>query len=70
MFQLFNQHGWRKPPYKEPGARDPSEEQPRRMVRLCFRALTEGALSEPKVAEILGISVRSLTELMDRPSLA
>lgn len=70
MFQIFNEQGWRKPPYKEPGAKDPSAEQPHRMVRLCFRALTEGAISEPKAAEILGISVRSLTELMDRPSLA
>lgn len=70
MFQVFNDQGWRKPPFKEPGARDPSEEQPRRMERLCFRALTEGLVSESRAAEILGISVRSLTRLMDQPSLA
>lgn len=70
MFQIFNERGWRKPPYQEPGFRNPAEEQPRRMVRLCYRALTEGAISEPKAAEILGISVRSLTKLMDQPSLA
>jgi Zn-dependent peptidase ImmA (M78 family)/transcriptional regulator with XRE-family HTH domain len=70
MFQIFNERGWRKPPFEEPGARPPSEEQPKRMERLCFRALTEGLISESKAAEILGISVRSLTRLMDQPSLA
>lgn len=68
LFQLFNQHGWRKPPYEEPGAIAPSKEQPHRMERLCFRALAEGAISESKAAEILGVSVRSLTQLMDQPS--
>lgn len=69
LFQLFNEHGWRKPPYEELGAIAPSVEQPRRMERLCFRALAEGVLSESKTAEILGISVRNLTRLMDQPSL-
>jgi Zn-dependent peptidase ImmA (M78 family)/DNA-binding XRE family transcriptional regulator len=69
LFQVFNEHGWRKPPYKEPGALDPSQEWPRRMQRLCFRALSEGLISEPKAAEILGISVRDLTRLMDEPSI-
>jgi Zn-dependent peptidase ImmA (M78 family)/DNA-binding XRE family transcriptional regulator len=69
MFQVFNEKGWRKPPYQEPGAIPPEAEQPRRMERLCFRALAEGAISEAKAAEILGISVRSLTRLMDSPSM-
>ena len=68
LFQSFNEHGWRKPPYKEPGALLPSKEQPKRMQRLCFRALSEGMISESKAAEILGISVRDLTQLMDQPS--
>jgi len=70
LFQVFNEQGWRKPPYKEPGAIEPEQEQPRRMERLCFRALAEGLLSESKAAEILGTSVRDLTRLMDEPSLA
>jgi Zn-dependent peptidase ImmA (M78 family)/transcriptional regulator with XRE-family HTH domain len=69
MFQVFNDHGWRKPPFEEPGAIAPEAEQPRRMERLCFRALAEGALSESKAAEILGTSVRDLTRLMDQPSI-
>jgi Zn-dependent peptidase ImmA (M78 family) len=68
LFQSFNENGWRKPPYQEPGALLPAKEQPKRMQRLCFRALSEGMISEPKAAEILGISVRELTRLMDQPS--
>jgi Zn-dependent peptidase ImmA (M78 family) len=68
MLQVFNEYGWRKPPYQEPGALPPSKEQPRRMQRLCFRALSEGVIGESKAAEILGISVRDLTRLMDQPS--
>jgi Zn-dependent peptidase ImmA (M78 family) len=70
LFQVFNERGWRKPPYEELGAIPPSKEQPKRMERLCFRALAEGLISESKAAEILGMSVRTLTRLMDRPSLA
>lgn len=68
LFQSFNEHGWRKPPFQEPGALAPAKEQPKRMQRLCFRALSEGMISESKAAEILGISVRDLTRLMDQPS--
>jgi Zn-dependent peptidase ImmA (M78 family) len=70
LFQVFNENGWRKPPFEEPGAMDPDEEKPRRMERLCFRALAEGVISESKAAEVLGISVRSLTQLMDQPAMA
>jgi Zn-dependent peptidase ImmA (M78 family) len=52
LFQVFNQYGWRKPPYEEPGAIPAAQERPKRMERLCFRALTEGAISESKAAEI------------------
>lgn len=67
LFQVFNAHGWRSPPYQEPGAIASEVEQPRRMERLCFRALTEAVISESKAAEILGTSVRRLTQLMDQP---
>src|SRR4051794_40064010 len=65
LFQIFNQNGWRKLPYKEPGAIDPVKEEPKRMERLCFRALAEGVISESKAAELLGLSVRELTRRMD-----
>lgn len=70
LFQVFNENGWRKPPFEEPGAMDPDDEKPRRMERLCFRALAEGVISESKAAEVLGLSVRSLTQLMDQPAMA
>jgi Zn-dependent peptidase ImmA (M78 family) len=70
LFQVFNEKGWRKPPFEEPGAISASAEQPHRMERLCFRALAEGLISESKAAEILGISVRDLTRRMDQPSMA
>lgn len=70
LFQVFNDKGWRKPPYEEPGAMDPDQEKPRRMERLCFRALAEAAISESKAAELLGVSVRALTQLMDQPAAA
>jgi Zn-dependent peptidase ImmA (M78 family) len=68
LFQTFNEYGWRKPPYEELGALPPTKEHPQRMQRLCFRALSEGIISESKAAEILGMSVRDLTRLMDQPS--
>lgn len=70
LFRIFNESGWRKPPYREPGAMDPDRERPRRMERLCFRALAEGVISESKAAEVLGLSVRRLTQLMDLPAMA
>ncbi len=65
LFQIFNQKGWRKEPFEEPGAIDPAKEQPQRMARLCFRALAEKFISDSKAAEILGISVRELSRRMD-----
>lgn len=67
LFRLFTQRGWRSPPYKEPGAIDPEMECPRRLERLCFRALTEGVLGESRAAELIGVSVRELNRLMDEP---
>jgi hypothetical protein len=62
LFHEFNRLGWRSPPYQEPYAR-PGEE-PTRFKRLTLRALAEGAISEPKAAELLGLSVRELNQRM------
>lgn len=64
LFQEFHRLGWRSPPYEEPDAQWPGEE-PTRFKRLTYRALAEGAISEPKASELLGISVRELNELME-----
>lgn len=65
LFDFFTEKGWRAPPYPEPLPMP--KEQPRRFRRLCFRALAENALSEPKGAELLGISVRQLSREMEEP---
>ncbi len=43
-------------------------ERPIRFYRLCFRALAEGAISESKAAELLGVKVRELNQVMDDPT--
>ncbi len=63
LFQEFNRLGWRSPPYEEPYAL--KGEKPTRFRRLTFRALAEGAVSEPKAAELLGLSVRELNQMME-----
>ena len=65
LFKLFNQRGWRKPPYAEPGAIPPKWEEPKRFERLCYRALAENMIGEPRAAELLGISVRELGTRLD-----
>ena len=65
LFDEFTRRGWRSPPYKEPWAMP--GEQPMRFERLCFRALAEGAISEAKTAELLGLSVRELVRQTDVP---
>ena len=66
LFHEFKRRGWRDPPYREPLA-VPGGEKPRRFERLCLRALAEGAISEPKAAELLAISVRELDQRMQEP---
>lgn len=66
LFDEFEQRGWRKPPYAEPGAVKP--ERPERFTRLCYRAVSEGAISEAKAAELLGISVRELNRRLENPA--
>jgi Zn-dependent peptidase ImmA (M78 family)/transcriptional regulator with XRE-family HTH domain len=70
LFKVFTQRGWRSPPYQEPGAIDPKEEEPTRLERLCFRALAEGVVGEARAAELIGVSVRDLVRLMDEPAKA
>ena len=65
LFDEFNRRGWRSPSYREPWALE--GEEPKRFNRLCLRALAEGALSESRAAELLGLSVRDLVRLMDEP---
>ena len=65
LFRDFARFGWRSPPYEEPFTMAP--EAPGRFERLCFRALSEGVVSEPKAAELLGITVRDLNRRMEEP---
>lgn len=50
--------GWNGPQSTEPEALE--AEVPQRMERMCLRAVAEGAISEAKASELLGISVRAL----------
>ena len=70
LFNLFKEKGWRTKPYEEAGALSPAKESPRRLERLCYRALAEGAISEAKTAELLGISARELNRRLDEPETA
>ena len=65
LFNEFNRLGWRSWPYKEPYAIE--GEEPKRFERLTFRALAEGAISEAKAAELLGLSVQKLNQRMEEP---
>ena len=65
LFNDFTRLGWRSPPYEEPHAM--KGEEPKRFERLTFRALAEGAVSEAKAAELLGVSVRELNRRMEEP---
>ena len=65
LFNSFGRFGWRQPPYQEPYAR--KGEEPKRFERLAFRALAEGAISDSKAAELLGVSVRELNRRMEEP---
>lgn len=67
LFDTFEARGWRSFPYEEPGALPADQEEPKRLERLCYRAVAEGALSEAKTAELLGISVRALSQRLDDP---
>ena len=66
MFDVFRELGWRSPPYEEPLAMP--GERSGRFERLCFRAISEGAISESKASELLGMSVYDLNRYMEDPS--
>jgi Zn-dependent peptidase ImmA (M78 family) len=66
LFREFSRLGYRSAPDYEPNHLP--EEQPRRFDRLCYRALAEGAISEPKTAELLNITVRELNRRMEEPA--
>ncbi|MEJ0038937.1 MAG: XRE family transcriptional regulator [Gammaproteobacteria bacterium] len=70
LFGAFKEKGWRTKPYEEVGALPPEKESPRRLERLCYRALAEGAISDAKAAELLGISARELNRRLDEPERA
>lgn len=61
----FSRLGYRTPPRYEPHPLKP--ENPSRFERLCYRALAEGAISEAKGAELLGITVHELNRRMEQP---
>ena len=65
LFDEFARRGWRSPPYEEPYAMQ--GEKPGRFERLCYRALVEGAVSDAKAAELLGISVHELNQRVEEP---
>ena len=67
LFDEFERHGWRNPPYEEPHAM--KRVKARRFERLCLRALVEGVVSESKAAELLGISVHELNRRVGQPPL-
>jgi Zn-dependent peptidase ImmA (M78 family) len=68
LFREFSRLGYRSAPNYEPNQL--SEEKAGRFDRLCYRALAEGAISEPKTAELLNITVRELNRRMEEPAPA
>lgn len=62
-WDLLKEKGFLDPPWPEP---EPvTAERSHRLHRLAMRAVTEGALSESRAAELLGISVRELNRWLD-----
>jgi Zn-dependent peptidase ImmA (M78 family)/DNA-binding XRE family transcriptional regulator len=68
LFREFSRLGYRSAPNYEPNHLP--EERAGRFDRLCYRALAEGAISEPKTAELLNITVRELNRRMEEPAPA
>lgn len=60
LFVLMGKLGWRK---KEP---DPlPKEETQRFERLCFRALVENLVSESKAAELMEVTVKKLSSMVE-----
>jgi Zn-dependent peptidase ImmA (M78 family) len=66
LFREFSRLGYRSAPNYEPNHLP--EEKLGRFERLCYRALAERAISEPKTAELLDITVRELNRRMEEPA--
>ena len=66
MFDVFDDLGWHSPPYVEKYP-IPSETSGR-FERLCYRALAEGAITESRASDLLGMSVHDLNILMENPT--
>jgi len=64
IFKQISVRGWRR---DEPAALP--HERPSRFERLCYRALSEGLLSESKTAELLGVTVLELNRNMEEPQV-
>lgn len=60
LFGQIKALGWNSLGSSEPGALAP--EIPQRMERLCMRAISEGAISMAKAAELLRTNIRELEE--------
>lgn len=60
LFETFERVGWRSPPYREP--LDVQGNRIGRFERLCLRALAEGAISESRASELLGVSTQELND--------
>ena len=65
LFRDFSRFGWRRPPFWEPFPL--AAEKPACLERLCLRALAEGAVTESKAAELLGVPVSDLNRRMEEP---
>ena len=65
LLNVIRNRGWRYGSSEEPGTI--SRVRPMRFERLCFRALSEGVISEAKASELLGQSVAELNSQMDIP---
>lgn len=62
-WQLLKDKGFLDPPWPEPEKVE--AEKSHRLHRLAMRAVTEGALSESRAAELLGIPARELDRWLD-----
>lgn len=65
--ELRKDKAWQTKPDEKAGAMPTEKESPKRLERLCNRALAEGTFSEAKAAELLGISARELNRRLDQP---
>lgn len=62
IFGQIKSLGWNGPESKEPIPFEP--EVPQRIIRLCFRAVSEGAITLSRAAELMNMSVRDLDQMM------